>query len=439
MKRPIELPPLKFNINADEFKPRKSEKPIIEELRPENQRINGKYENKNSIISINLDFNNNNFTLFTDLFLLDILHDYFKSIDNNHEVIISNNKLDFLCKILAVGIYSHNNDDRLSYNDIKSTILNSIKITLYKINNNIAITDNYINHDQYRYMYNNDIHIRNFENNVLRYYKGEYDIKTDIPDVDYYKLSADTCHIPSQKDIDEGKDRLLETPCKNYNEYNDVRKIVTLATKLDPGFNITHVDYKYWQWKRIDYVLIDVNFILKYNNIQICDILYENNTENNRENNAENNTGNIYFRKQKYRRMTRADRTLLYRMKIKNRMNKVYENLQDRSIDYRIIDEQIIDLYHRLMNRFFGDFGQILYSKALTHLNIIPCIKNNPCSINILTNDRMMTLISVLIGNHSVFTSNFINGIKTYTIASPLLNYDFSPSYTIRINEKFDN
>jgi hypothetical protein len=200
------------------------------------------------------------------------------------------------------------------------------------------------------------------------------------------KVAADTCSPVSAQ----------RTPCKDYEDLKHTqryRNIVTYATKLDPGFNVHHVDYTYCN-QGLDYMTGDCSVILKLNGQAFSHVQYIKQTR-----------GDTI----QYKDMSAIGLMSGWKPALRLKREEVLAKMEDVYIAWRDdqrdpeIPDRMKKVFYFLMNRFHGDLAQILYTRAVSEQQYLGVGENN--KLYMLTSDRMMTLVSVVIVGYPIYTS----------------------------------
>jgi hypothetical protein len=335
-----------------------------------NIRIDDKFHDDNSVIITTV--NIGDIYIFLDVLLLDMLHDYCRTHENNQSYIkVSYDKLQFFCRIITEGIHSANpniyNDERIRLD--KEIIYQRILSILTDLSS--QKNDNYVV-------------CWNMESKLKEYFEKYYIIsqKSEIDG----KVSSDTCR--NSDDI---------RPCTDYKN-KPASNLVTLATKLDTGFMHEHVDYDYCA-AGTDYVTTDMHVQFRYSGHIFAYIVYD------------KYRGDIAISYRKDIGDARLSLVSSSYLQKNNMVNSIDDNYQ-KDVDIRKIrnntefytkfDNEKANrtrLFNYILLTFNGDFSQVLYAKALSDFNIIG-------NVSVVTRDTVMLMTSVLLAHHPIYTGH---------------------------------
>ena len=326
-----------------------------------NIRDHGNFKNLDVLLKIDVIFAKA--VDFTTLFICNILHDYFKVA--NGDIVFTVREIQFLCELISEGM-------RADYQDIYlgvTALIERLKHLRYG--------------DQYK--------IKSFEKQLSHYfYEGGYYRRTNenlLSGSNRNKVSADACRV----------DKKQSSLCMDYSGLKSTHKyrnIVTIATKLDSGFMPQHIDYKYCQYNQ-DYVLVDASICMLVGDYTFSNVVYKNN--GNTVSLRYCNSGSYYIENDLYHLKD------FYRTKFDDVMNMYSGDKEKRT-----------RMFHLFINKFHGDFGQILYSHAASVEKLLDMRGGE--GIYMLTDDKMMTLMSVMLLNIDIYTSYEKKLVKLRTL-----------------------
>jgi hypothetical protein len=310
-------------------------------------------------ISVVLDFKD--ITDFTTLFIADVLHDHFMEHDEKDKtrpriMTINKDVLRRICSAVQAGI-----GGKSRWGNIEDAIYSSIETKLMECGWSETNTT-----------------ITGFEIKLFESYKRACR-ETEINGLpDGAMFAADACQMGDEPRL----------ACSMYaTAQQDKKSILTLATRTDPGFR-NHVDSGYCSNKHVpDYIFVDLNVQLRVND-----------------------------------GIAPPKDFMNSRWKI---INGGFVNIMSnyaggpKILDSDIIDKGVMSktlntgnfklakTFYKLLSRFNGDFGQIMYIAALSELSTRD---NVPAELRVgnptlISRDRLLRLISVMLTGKSVYGS----------------------------------
>lgn len=363
-----------------------------------------------------------NVDLFCVLFICDILHDIYSK---NMHLIIKMNELKYICKITAHGISTNDNNANFWYNRIiynMVQLLEIIKIKEYDTRNIIKPKE-----EPFKFVLNNysdsyTFDIMFYENRVRNYYANKFyvnEIRNNFPNTERWQSEIDRDEQTSNDIVvnkissDACQDPTIEkqtSVCRLYTQTKTIYKLVTLATIADTGYMSEHLDRccpDHNETKNFETInnnaLFQVNILgSEQYDKTIMSVQYRTNRlTNSRSNDRQisynssftGQSKNIYinlFNKTKMKNYIKNEKWQQYQLGEQD--NWTHPNRYSKQ---KTQHEWFCNVFDNLTCMFFGDFGQILYAKALSMQGI---------NLYLATGDIMLSVISACIVNHPVYT-----------------------------------
>lgn len=344
------------------------------------ERLNNKYNNNTSTIVTCISYKN--VQAFTTLFIIDILHDY---REENSTIKTTLSELKKICHIVATGLYVHSRH-KDTMNTVQSTSISLYTNKIYKglieFLTNIGALNTQTT--------NRVIAIRKFKQRIFNYYSKSMSLEPvdDLQKIPYLLL-PDTCKI--------GR---FDPLCDMFEKVQKIKTVIPLATLYDKGYVANHTGYDYCL-KGMNYIFVNFVVTMDFRTEGGSIISFGNMKYERIDVNYPNNQHGVNFLYTKYadslekQELSLQNTTKLKKSVILDTLNDTISKLHELT-DVKGV-KTVSNTYDLLLNKFYGDFGQVLNLKALNDTGRL----ENAC---VLTNDKMLAIISVIIARHPVVT-----------------------------------
>lgn len=365
---------------------------------------------------------------FTNLFLCDVLHDQFKE---NSLIKIKIKEYGYLIKSVCLGILLTIKSLTVEYfsmiyeKNSKNEKLTKEESDILNLHNKLCSTvssgfENFIrNFDSSFVFLNGELTLNNFEIKMEKFLSAYYDKKLIKNNFSESKLvnvnyTIDACRLSNVYDKDQ--------PCLMYSDESYLKKGITTAILIDSGFMKEHLEYSSYEKfknntgleKNIYLCNFHNSFQLKDTNLQLngefmtcfVDSDIRNPILKYKEIMKANDTGGIhktclFDNKTMIGKYTTVKSDVNYLINDDNSTKKLTKTSR-----FKIM----MDIYYKSFNKFNGDFNQLAFVHCFNKTNLFSFIKNlkNPSDdvhLKNVTRDKIMTIISVLLINESIFTN----------------------------------